>query len=50
MFPSKRRNSGALPSASVVGLLRSITALRGREGIPMMITTADAPRMLFRRF
>ena len=34
---------------SVVGQLRSTTAPRGREGIPM-ITTADAPHVLFRRF
>jgi hypothetical protein len=47
--PTKCRNSGASPSVSVVGLLRSTTAPRGREGIPMIIT-ADAPRVLFRRF
>jgi len=48
MFPPSAVTTAHSRRCRWVGQLRSTTAPRGREGIPM-ITTADAPHVLFRR-
>ena len=48
MFPPSAVTTAHSRRCRWVGQLRSTTAPRGREGIPM-ITTADAPHVLFRK-